>query len=147
MSGSEDTQESDTLFHNTAHVAIKIESKEDEGESEGGSKWTDYSLMLKFGALNALEIEEQTKGEWIQRIRARYIPQPPTLNPPLPPLLLDMGQNTGVHGGKRGIKATTQRLPRRLNWAVSICLASSNTLGIIKAHCVLWLSQTLKEKR
>ena len=46
-------------------------AEEVEDEVEGSSKWTDRALMLQFGLLTAVEVEEEENGLWIQRIRAR----------------------------------------------------------------------------
>ena len=48
-----------------------IVDEEVEEEVEGSSKWTDRALMLQSGLLTAVEVEEEEKGRWIQRIRAR----------------------------------------------------------------------------
>ena len=45
--------------------------EEFEEEVEGSSKWTDRTLMLQFGLLSAVQVEEHEYGNWIQRIRAR----------------------------------------------------------------------------
>ena len=45
--------------------------KEESGENE---KWTDRALMLEYGRINSIEAEENVKGGWIQRIRARLFP-------------------------------------------------------------------------
>ena len=42
-----------------------------EEEVEKSSKWTDRALMLQFGRLTALQVEEHESGNLIQRIRAR----------------------------------------------------------------------------
>ena len=38
---------------------------------EENKKWTDRALMLEYGRMDSLEIEEEKDGKWIQRIRAR----------------------------------------------------------------------------
>ena len=43
----------------------------DKDESEEKEKWTDRALMLEYGRINSIEAEENVKGGWIQRIRAR----------------------------------------------------------------------------
>ena len=43
----------------------------DKEESEENEKWTDRALMLEFGRVNSIEIEEERSGNWITRIRAR----------------------------------------------------------------------------
>ena len=48
-----------------------IVDEEVEEEVEGSSKWTDRALMLQFGLLTAVEVEEERDGDWITRIRAR----------------------------------------------------------------------------
>ena len=48
-----------------------IVDEEVEEEVEGSSKWTDRALMLQSGLLTAVEVEEERRGYWIQRIRAR----------------------------------------------------------------------------
>ena len=48
-----------------------IVDEEVEEEVEGSRKWTDRALMLQYGLLTAVEVEEMDVGYWIQRIRAR----------------------------------------------------------------------------
>ena len=48
-----------------------IVDEEVEEEVEGSSKWTDRALMLQFGLLTAVEVEEREKCVGLQRIRAR----------------------------------------------------------------------------
>ena len=48
-----------------------IVDEEVEEEVEGSSKWTDRALMLQYGLLTAVEVEEEKDGYFIQRIRAR----------------------------------------------------------------------------
>ena len=48
-----------------------IVDEEVEEEVEGSRKWTDRALMLQSGLLTAVQVEEDTLGRWIQRIRAR----------------------------------------------------------------------------
>ena len=43
----------------------------DKEESEENEKWTDRALMLEYGRIDRIEIEEANAGYWIQRIRAR----------------------------------------------------------------------------
>ena len=52
----------------------------DEGEvkSDGNGYWTDRDLMVQFGPLSALEVENGG-GKCIQRIRARCNPSPPPI--------------------------------------------------------------------
>ena len=51
-------------------------------ESEENKKWTDRALMLEYGRIDSLEVEEQDDGGWIQRIRARCFPSPSPIPPP-----------------------------------------------------------------
>ena len=48
-----------------------IVDEEVEEQVEGSRKWTDRALMLQYGLLTAVEVEERKNGDWIQRIRAR----------------------------------------------------------------------------
>ena len=48
-----------------------IVAEEVEEEVEGSSKWTDRALMLQYGLLTAVEVEEREKCVGLQRIRAR----------------------------------------------------------------------------
>ena len=43
----------------------------DKEEIVDFKKWTDRALMLKYGRINSIEIQEQEHGFFIQRIRAR----------------------------------------------------------------------------
>ena len=79
-----------------------------EAEVEGSSKWTDRALMLQYGLLTAVQVEEhEADGFLIQRIRARYGPK--TWAPwrktgdqysnPLPPRILQLeGRRQWVSG-------------------------------------------------
>ena len=49
-------------------------------EDEESKKWTDRALMLEYGRIDLIEIEEEENGRFIQRIRARCFPFP-LLNP------------------------------------------------------------------
>ena len=51
------------------------------GESEENKKWTDRALMLEYGRIDSIEVEEELYGRWIQRIRARCFPSPPQFSP------------------------------------------------------------------
>ena len=51
-------------------------------ESEENEKWTDRALMLEYGRIDSIEIEEDKDAEWIQRIRARCFPSPSLIPPP-----------------------------------------------------------------
>ena len=44
--------------------------------NEEREKWTDRALMLEYGRIDSIEIEEEEYGRWIQRIRARCFPSP-----------------------------------------------------------------------
>ena len=48
----------------------EFESDSEEEEVGSDTKWTDLPL-LKHGRLTALEIQEERRRWWIQRIRAR----------------------------------------------------------------------------
>ena len=48
-----------------------IFDEDNEEEVEGRVKWTDRHL-LKFGKLTVIELEIQERGNFIQRIRARF---------------------------------------------------------------------------
>ena len=54
----------------------------DKEESEENTKWTDRALMLEYGRIDRIEIEEPEDGWWIQRIRARCFPSPSPILPP-----------------------------------------------------------------
>ena len=51
-------------------------------ESEENKKWTDRALMLEYGRIDSIEVEEEEDGRWIQRIRARCFPSPSSIPPP-----------------------------------------------------------------
>ena len=51
-------------------------------ESEENKKWTDRALMLEYGRIDSIEVEEEEDGDWIQRIRARCFPSPSSIPPP-----------------------------------------------------------------
>ena len=42
-----------------------------EEEEERSSKWTDRALMMQSGLMTAIQVEEERRGNAIQRIRAR----------------------------------------------------------------------------
>ena len=51
-------------------------------ESEQNKKWTDRALMLEYGRIDSIEIEEEMNGNWIRGIRARCFPSPFQSPPP-----------------------------------------------------------------
>ena len=53
----------------------------DKEESEENEKWTDRALMLEYGPITSIEVEEEEDGFHIQRIRARCFPSPSPILP------------------------------------------------------------------
>ena len=43
----------------------------DKEESEENKKWTDRALMLEYGRIDSIEVNEHKDGYFIQQIRAR----------------------------------------------------------------------------
>ena len=43
----------------------------DKEESEENKKWTDRALMLQYGRIDSIEVNEHKDGYFIQQIRAR----------------------------------------------------------------------------
>ena len=58
-----------------------ILAENDDKEEESSKKWSDRALMNKYGKITAIGIEEQTNGEWIQKMRARCLLPPPLIPP------------------------------------------------------------------
>ena len=71
-------------------VLINKEEKEEDG------KWTDRALMVEYGRIDLLEVEEEKDGNRIQRIRARCFP-------PQSPLsgMAQMSTTNGLNGDKQ----------------------------------------------
>ena len=67
----------------------------DKEESEENEKWTDRALMLQYGRIDRIEIEEEEHGWFIQRIRARCFPSP---SPILPPGMAQISTTNGLPG-------------------------------------------------
>ena len=67
----------------------------DKEESEENKKWTDRALMLEYGRIDRIEIEEEGRGYHIQRIRARCFPSP---SPILPPGMAQISTTNGLPG-------------------------------------------------
>ena len=58
-----------------------ILAEDDDKEEESSGKWSDRALMNKYGKITAIGIEEQEKGYWIQKMRARCLLPPPLIPP------------------------------------------------------------------
>ena len=84
----------------------------DKEESEENKKWTDRALMLEYGRINSIEIEEEEEGSCIQRIRARCFPSP---SPILPPGMAQISTTNGLPGEKQQVSATTREPP--VSWS------------------------------
>ena len=52
---------------NHSDIDADVEHEVDAGNGE----WTDYALMLQFGPVSALEVQQEGDGKWIEQIRAR----------------------------------------------------------------------------
>ena len=50
-----------------------ILAENDDKEEESSEKWSDRSLMNKYGKMTAIGIEEEERGYCIQKIRARCL--------------------------------------------------------------------------
>ena len=81
-------------------------------ESEEKKKWTDRALMLEYGRIDRIEIEEEGRGIWIQRIRARCFPSP---SPILPPGMAQISTTNGLPGEQQESRSTTQEPP--VSWS------------------------------
>ena len=73
----------------------------DKEESEENKKWTDRALMLEYGRIDRIEIEEEEEGDLIQRIRARCFPSP---SPILPPGMAQISTTNGLPGEQQHIR-------------------------------------------
>ena len=80
----------------------------DKEESEENEKWTDRALMLEYGRIDRIEIEEEKDGDWIQRIRARCFPSP---SPILPPGMAQISTTNGLPGEKQDLSSGATREP------------------------------------
>ena len=58
-----------------------ILAENDDKDEESRGKWSDRALMNKYGKITAIGIEEQTNGNWIQKMRARCLLPPPLIPP------------------------------------------------------------------
>ena len=58
-----------------------ILAENDDKEEESSEKWSDRALMNKYGKITAIGIEEEKRGKWIQKIRARCLLPPPLIPP------------------------------------------------------------------
>ena len=85
----------------------------DKEESEQNEKWTDRALMLEYGSITSIEIEEQKNGNWIQRIRARYFLKSPS--PILPPGMAPISTTNGLPGEKLESSLATREHP--VSWS------------------------------
>ena len=81
-------------------------------ESEENKKWTDRALMLEYGPITSIEIEEVERGFWIQRIRARCFPSP---SPILPPGMAQISTTSGLPGEQQDISMATREPP--VSWS------------------------------
>ena len=81
-------------------------------ESEENKKWTDRALMLEYGRLDLIEVEEERDGEWIQQIRARCFPPPP--QSPLPGMA-QISTTNGLPGEKQENSGATRDSP--VSWS------------------------------
>ena len=84
----------------------------DKEESEENEKWTDRALMLEYGRIDRIEIEEEKDGDWIQRIRARCFPSP---SPILPPGMAQISTTNGLPGEEPDISIATRESP--VSWS------------------------------
>ena len=88
----------------------------DKEESEENEKWTDRALMLEYGRIDRIEVEEQEEGYLkggysIQRIRARCFPSP---SPILPPGMAQISTTNGLPGEKQESSIPT---PESNSWS------------------------------
>ena len=97
---------SDQLYFGKPGVFI------DKEESEENKKWTDRALMLEYGRIDTIEIEEENRGRWIQRIRARCFPSP---SPILPPGMAQISTTNGLPGEQQEGWMTTREPP--VSWS------------------------------
>ena len=67
----------------------------DKEESEENTKWTDRALMLEYGRITSIEVEERDDGNRIQGIRVRCFPSP---SPILPPGMAQISTTNGLLG-------------------------------------------------
>lgn len=74
-------------------------------ESEEKHKWTDRALMMEYGRLDSIEVEEYGSGGWIQRIRARCFPSPFSI---LSPGMARISTTNGLSGEKRETRIRTE---------------------------------------
>ena len=74
-------------------------------KSEENKKWTDRALMLEYGPITSIEIEEVEYGDWIQRIRARCLPSP---SPIPPPGMAEISTTNGLPGEKQDCSVPTR---------------------------------------
>ena len=77
----------------------------DKEESEENEKWTDRALMLEYGRIDRIEIEEEQYGSCIQRIRARCFP---SLSPILPPGMAQISTTSGLPGEEQDISGNRE---------------------------------------
>ena len=84
----------------------------DKEESEENEKWTDRALMLEYGRINTIEIEEEQYGRFIQRIRARCFPSP---SPILPPGMAQISTTSGLPGEQQEGSIPTREPP--VSWS------------------------------
>ena len=80
----------------------------DKEESEENEKWTDRALMLEYGRIDTIEIEESDSGSFIQRIRARCFPSP---SPILPPGMAQISTTSGLPGEQQEGRIATREPP------------------------------------
>ena len=81
-------------------------------DKEESEKWTDRALMLEYGRIYSIEIEEHKYGNWIQRIRARCFPSP---SPILPPGMAQISTTNGLPGEKQEGRIATRESP--VSWS------------------------------
>ena len=84
----------------------------DKEESEENEKWTDRALMLEYGRINTIEVEEEERGFCIQRIRARCFPSP---SPILPPGMAQISTTSGLPGEQQDGRIPTREPP--VSWS------------------------------
>ena len=87
----------------------------DKEESEENENWTDRALMLEYGRINSIEVEdsgEDDPGRWIHRIRARCFLSP---SPILPPGMAQISTTSGLPGEQQDIRLATREPP--VSWS------------------------------